>query len=102
MEKTPESILIIGSGLFGLSTAWALTKRPRFDNTTITVVDHARGQFPPDDAASVDTSRIIRADYADPDYAALAAVAQAEWRKQADQEVGGQGRYSENGFIVMA
>lgn len=102
MDKTPDSILIVGSGLFGLSTAWALTKRPRFDKTTITVLDNARGQFPPEDAASVDKSRIVRADYADADYAALGAEAQAEWRKQADGEVGGEGRYSENGIVVMA
>lgn len=102
MEKAPESILVIGSGLFGLSTVWAITNRPFFDKTTITLVDHARGQFPPEDAASVDTSRIVRADYADPDYAALGALAQREWRKQGDDEVGGQGRYSENGFIITA
>lgn len=102
MEKAPDSILIIGSGVFGLSTAWALTKRPFFDNTAITIVDDAKGQFPPEDAASVDSSRIVRADYADPDYAALGAEAQREWRKQGDEEVGGQGRYSENGFIITA
>jgi glycine/D-amino acid oxidase-like deaminating enzyme len=65
METAPESILIVGSGLFGLSTAWSLTKRPFFDRTAITVVDDANGQFPPEDAASVDSSRIVRADYAD-------------------------------------
>lgn len=102
MNETPCSILIIGSGLFGLSTALALTKRSRYDKTTITVVDNARGQFPPGDAASVDTSRIIRADYADPDYSALGAVCQEEWRKQKDHELGGEGRYSESGFLVMA
>lgn len=102
METAPESILIIGSGLFGLSAAWALTKRPFFDGTAITVVDDANGQFPPEDAASVDSSRIVRADYADPDYAALGAEAQREWRRQGDREVGGQGRYAETGFVVTA
>ena len=102
LEETPDSILIVGSGLFGLSTAWALTKRSQYDNTIITIVDNARGQFPPVDAASVDTSRIIRADYADPDYSALGALCQDEWRKQKDHELGGQGRYSESGFLVMA
>jgi sarcosine oxidase / L-pipecolate oxidase len=102
MDKAPESILIVGSGLLGLSSAWAIIKRPFFDKTAITVVDHARGQFPPEDAASVDASRIVRADYADPDYAALGAEAQEEWRKQGDGDVGGQGRYSENGLIVTA
>jgi len=102
MDKTPDSILIVGSGLFGLCTAWALTKRPRFDKTTITVVDNARGQFPPSDAASVDTSRIIRTDYSDPDYSVFGAEAQTHWRKQGDHEVGGQGRYSEVGIVITA
>ncbi|KAI6784476.1 L-pipecolate oxidase-like protein [Emericellopsis cladophorae] len=103
MQQTPDSILIVGSGLMGLTTAWTLTKRPRFANTTITIVDHSRGtSFPPEDAASVDTSRIIRADYADPDYAAFAAEAQAQWRQPGDDKVGGQGRYSESGMVVMA
>lgn len=102
MEKAPESILIVGSGLFGLSSAWAFTKREFFKNTAITVVDHANGQFPPDDAASVDTSRIVRADYADPDYAALGAEALSEWREPGDENIGGQQRYSETGFVVTA
>lgn len=102
MDATPSSILIIGSGVFGLSTAWALTKRSVFDKTSITVVDNAGGDFPPADAASVDSSRIVRADYADPFYAALAAEAQEEWRKQGDHELGGQGRYSESGFVLTA
>lgn len=103
METAPGSILIIGAGVFGLSTAWDLTKRPFFANTAITVVDQADGgAFPPADCASVDSSRIIRADYADPHYAALGAEAQKEWRKQGDDELGGQGRYSESGFVLTA
>ncbi|CAM1501986.1 Fc.00g039700.m01.CDS01 [Cosmosporella sp. VM-42] len=102
MDKPPSSILIIGSGVFGLSTAWALTKRSIFDNTSITVVDSCGGEFPPPDAASVDSSRIVRADYADPYYAALAAEAQEQWRQQGDDELGGQGRYSESGFVLTA
>lgn len=102
MDQAPSSILIVGSGVFGLSTAWALTKRSFFDKTSITVVDNAGGQFPPADAASVDSSRIIRADYADPYYAELAAEAQEEWRKQGDEELGGQGRYSEAGLVLTA
>lgn len=99
----PSSILIVGSGVFGLSTAWALTKRPQFANTSITVIDDtANGQFPPDDCASVDSSRIIRADYADPHYTALATEAQKEWRKQGDDDLGGQGRYTESGFVLTA
>lgn len=103
--KTPSSVLIIGSGVFGLSTAWTLTQRPEYANTQITVVDDAGacgGEFPPRDSASVDSSRIIRADYADPHYSALATIAQAEWRKQGDDDLGGQGRYSESGLLLTA
>lgn len=103
MDKSPpESILIIGAGVFGLSTAWALTKRPAFAKTIITVLDDCTGQFPPADSASVDSSRIIRADYADRHYTALAATAQEEWRKQGEDDLGGQGRYFESGFVLMA
>ncbi|KJZ73221.1 hypothetical protein HIM_07418 [Hirsutella minnesotensis 3608] len=102
MEEQTSSILIVGSGLFGLSTAWALARRPSFRSALITVVDQSGGQFPPPDAASVDSSRIIRADYADPDYTELATTAQAEWRKQGDDELGGQGRYSESGLVLTA
>lgn len=103
--KVPSSVLIVGSGVFGLSTAWTLTQRPEYAETKITVVDDASAcgdEFPPLDAASVDSSRIIRADYADPHYAALSAVAQAEWRKQGDDDLGGQGRYSESGLLLTA
>lgn len=97
-------MLIIGSGVFGLSTAWSLTQRPEYANTTITVVDNvgSKGEFPPEDCASVDSSRIIRADYADRHYSSLAAIAQEEWRKQGDNDLGGQGRYTESGLVLTA
>ncbi|OAA51856.1 fructosyl-amino acid oxidase [Metarhizium rileyi] len=103
METIPSSILIVGSGVFGLSTAWAAAKRSHFAKTSITVVDDtANGEFPPDDCASVDSSRIIRADYADSHYTAFATEAQKEWRKQGDGDLGGQGRYTESGFVLTA
>ncbi|KAI0120420.1 putative fructosyl amino acid protein [Hypoxylon sp. NC0597] len=102
--KAPNSILIIGAGVFGLSTALALTKRPEFASTSITVLDRSpeAGVFPARDASSIDSSRIIRADYADPAYAALAAEAQAHWRKTDPSSLGGEGRYTESGFILSA
>ena len=104
METPPGSILIVGSGVFGLSTAWSLAKNPTFKNTSITVIDDIQGDtvYPPPDAASIDSSRIIRADYADSLTSALAADAQREWRKQGEDDLGGQGRYTESGFILMA
>ncbi|KAK3349954.1 putative fructosyl amino acid protein [Lasiosphaeria hispida] len=103
----PSSILIIGSGVFGLSTAWALARRDLFSQSSITVVDRAdpanRDVFPAPDAASIDTSRIVRADYADPAYAALAAEAQVQWRSQArPSDLGAQGRYHESGLVLVA
>jgi sarcosine oxidase/L-pipecolate oxidase len=50
-SEIPSSILIVGSGAFGLSTAWALCKNPQYQNTTITVVD--RQPFPTPDGSSV-------------------------------------------------
>lgn len=106
--------------MFGLGTADALSKRPEFANTTITVVDRGSGEteggedasnhFPARDAASIDSSRIIRADYADAAYAALADEAQAYWRgakrplDAADGQdyIGGGGRYTESGLVVVA
>ncbi|TGO66489.1 hypothetical protein BOTNAR_0060g00290 [Botryotinia narcissicola] len=94
----PSSILIIGTGVFSLSTALALLKRPEYKNTTITLLD--RSPFPAPDASSVDSSRIIRADYGDPLYAELADSAQKQWRQTGDDELGGQGRYSESGLCL--
>ncbi|PFH57073.1 hypothetical protein XA68_15563 [Ophiocordyceps unilateralis] len=102
MREPPQSILIVGSGVFGLSTAWSLAKQSLFNDSTVTIVDCADGQFPPADAASVDHSRLVRPDYADADYSALAMTAQKEWRKQGDEDLGGQQRYVESGLVLTA
>lgn len=97
----PSSILIVGAGVFGLSTALSLARNPALPkSTTITVLDRSPqpGVFPSRDASSIDTSRIIRADYADPAYAALAAEAQEIWRRP--DGCGGEGRYNECGLII--
>lgn len=97
----PSSILIVGSGAFGLSTAWALATRPDFAATRITLVDRVTslkdGDLPSSDAASMDSSRIVRADYADALYARLGVEAQKAWRG----ELGEDGRYSESGLLVV-
>lgn len=104
-DALPKSILIVGAGVFGLSTALALTKHSDFDGTAITIVDRSPepGVFPSRDASSIDTSRIIRADYSDPDYAALAAEAQDQWRRcDHPDDLGAEGRYSETGLMLVA
>ncbi|KAG9240830.1 FAD dependent oxidoreductase [Calycina marina] len=99
MPEVPSSILIVGSGVFGLSTAYAFTQRPEYANTKITVID--RSPFPSPDGSSIDTSRIIRADYSDPAYAAFAAEAQTTWRKTSPHDLGGEGRYIESGLVLV-
>jgi sarcosine oxidase/L-pipecolate oxidase len=56
--KPPSSILIIGSGAFGLSTAFSLTKDTLFKDTSITVID--RLPFPAPDGASVEHSLLTQ------------------------------------------
>ena len=99
MEPAPSSVLIIGAGVFGLSTAFALLKRSHYSNTYITIIDGAEA-IPNPSGSSVDSSRIIRADYSNPIYARLAAEAQVLWRDQSDDGFGGQGRYFEPGFLL--
>jgi len=96
--QPPKSILFVGTSLFSLSTTLSLLRRPLYSQTKITLLD--RSSFPSPDASSVDSSRIIRADYSDPYYSALAASAQEIWRQNASHELGGQGRYSESGLCL--
>lgn len=53
----PSEIIIIGAGIFGLSTAIAVANR--HPSTTVTVVDRLTPPVP--DGTSVDTTRCIRA-----------------------------------------
>lgn len=89
--KKSDDILIIGAGVFGLSTALELTKR---GYTKITVLD--RHVPPVVDGSSVDISRIIRADYAHPVYAQMALEAYKGWTSTYS------GFYHESGFILLS
>ncbi|RPA86997.1 DAO-domain-containing protein [Ascobolus immersus RN42] len=71
-------ILIVGSGVFGLSTAHAYLHSPNARNIEITIID-AR-PFPSHESSSNDSSRIVRSDYKDPLYARLGADALKIWR----------------------
>ncbi|KAF2813904.1 sarcosine oxidase [Mytilinidion resinicola] len=93
-SKIPSSILIIGSGVFGLSTAYELCLNPAFKDTSITLVE--RRPFPAPDGSSIDSSRIVRADYADPAYASLVSSAMPLWRSTWGED----GRYNENGLCM--
>lgn len=100
----PSSVLIVGAGVFGLSTSLSLLLSPRYTSTHITILDtHAPLPSPtPSEshnphAASIDNSRIIRADYSIPFYTALAQKAQQIWR----DEYAKQGIYHECGFAIV-
>lgn len=69
-----EPILIIGGGVFGLTTALELSKR---GYTHITVLD--RYNIPVPDGSSVDISRIIRIEYGNELYARMAREALKLW-----------------------
>jgi sarcosine oxidase / L-pipecolate oxidase len=70
------TVLIIGAGTFGTSTAYHLAKRYE-DPSRITVVD--RAPSPPKPAASIDINRIIRPDYPNSLYCNLAWEAINSW-----------------------
>ncbi|KAL4866620.1 hypothetical protein BDV12DRAFT_210353 [Aspergillus spectabilis] len=86
-----DPILIIGAGVFGLSTALELSQR---GYTNITVLD--RHVPPVIDGSSVDISRIIRADYADPIYSQMALEAYKGWTSTYAPH------YHESGFIMIS
>lgn len=73
MEPT---VLIIGAGTFGTSTAYHLSKTYR-DPSRVTVID--RSPSPPIPAASIDVNRIIRTDYPNKLYCNLANEAIHSW-----------------------
>ncbi|OCT49058.1 L-pipecolate oxidase [Cladophialophora carrionii] len=70
-----DAIVIVGAGVFGLSTALSLAERG-FGN--VTVLDRMAPPVP--DGSSCDISRIVRSDYSDPFYARLAKEALQAWR----------------------
>ncbi|PUU78718.1 FAD dependent oxidoreductase [Tuber borchii] len=73
----PSTIIIVGCGVFGLSTARTLSDR--YHSTKVLVIDkHA---LPCPYTASIDSSRIVRADYADPAYSTLGQEALKQWAR---------------------
>ncbi|KAJ5888099.1 FAD dependent oxidoreductase [Penicillium taxi] len=91
----PPKILIVGGGVFGLSTALSLRKR--HPTSHITLIESSL-TIPNPHGSSVDTSRIVRADYANAAYTKLAAAAIKKWRHT---PWGAEGRYTQNGLLLV-
>lgn len=67
------SVLIVGAGINGLCTGWALVRR----GWQVTILE--AGTVPNPHAASSDHHRLIRRQYSDPGYAARVGQAFAAW-----------------------
>src|SRR5688572_14954329 len=63
-------ILIVGAGVFGVSTAYHLSESPNHTPSNIILLD--RAPAPSSYAASTDVNKIVRADYTIPFYMDLA------------------------------
>ncbi|BEI80305.1 hypothetical protein CcaverHIS002_0108340 [Cutaneotrichosporon cavernicola] len=70
------SVLIVGSGEFGSTTAVELLRSGNY--SSVTVLDRLQ-TIPAVDAASTDINKVVRFDYADEEYAVLAHEAIQRW-----------------------
>ncbi|KAF5020378.1 hypothetical protein F66182_7606 [Fusarium sp. NRRL 66182] len=86
------SVLIVGGGVFGTSTAYHLAQRG-YQN--VTVVD--RFEPPSRDSAGTDLNKVIRADYPNPLYARLGLETLKVWK---DPSSLFKGMYHESGWIM--
>ena len=77
MGSAQRSYLVVGAGVFGTSTALHLIE----DDPSASVILIDRTPYPCPYAASHDINKIVRADYGDIFYAALALEAQKHWRE---------------------
>lgn len=78
-----STILIIGAGTFGVSTAWHLSQN-HSDPSKVTIID--REASPPPHSAAADVNRIITSDYTSPLYAKMAQEALSFWSEDPDLE----------------
>ncbi|KAB8229983.1 FAD dependent oxidoreductase [Aspergillus alliaceus] len=92
----PPKILIVGGGVFGLSTALSLSRR--HPTSQITVLE-ASPTIPNPHGSSVDASRIVRADYSDPVYTKLANAAIERWRTT--EWGASDNRYNQSGLLLV-
>lgn len=74
MSAEKRSYLIVGAGVFGISTAYHLIQT--YPDASVTVVDRDAWDAEDRVAASWDWNKVVRADYDDIDYCQLALEAQ--------------------------
>lgn len=92
-QESKPSVLIVGGGVFGTSTAFHLASR---GYSAVTVLD--RFDAPSKDSAAADLNKVVRADYPNPLYAKLALEAQNEWKDPSHPIFAGL--YRETGWIM--
>ncbi|GAA5997594.1 NAD(P)/FAD-dependent oxidoreductase [Rhodotorula paludigena] len=90
MLSKSESIIVVGAGTFGLSTAWHLA---RAGYTDVTVID--RHDAPSIASAGNDLNKIFRTEYAEEAYTRLAKEAREVWLNEPVL----RGCYHESGYI---
>ena len=90
----PSTTLILGGGIFGLTSALELRSR----GWHVTLLD--TGCIPHPDAASTDISKVIRMDYGgDEQYTAMGELSVQRWR---EWNTGwGEELFHEDGFLIM-
>lgn len=89
-EEDPRKVIIVGAGVFGLSTAWHLLQR----GYSVTVLERA-SEVPARDSAGYDLNKIVRSSYADKFYTDFAREAIDLWKKDE-----WEGCYHECGVFV--
>lgn len=95
MSQKERSVIILGAGMSGLTTALELRSR----GWAVTVAD--QGPAPHPDAASTDISKVVRADYGDDElYCEMAEQAITGWRRW--NVAWGREYYHECGYLLLA
>lgn len=93
-----HSVVIIGAGVFGLTTAIEL--KSKYPTVSVKILD--RSSLPAIDAASTDISKIVRSDYYyDPELNKYAIESINRWKQynQDNLNSGGEILYNEIGFV---
>ncbi|GJE91407.1 FAD-binding oxidoreductase [Phanerochaete sordida] len=76
-EDNARKVVIVGAGVFGLSTAWYLLQR----GYSVTVLERA-SVVPARDSAGYDLNKVVRSSYADSFYTTFAREAIDMWKKE--------------------